>query len=72
MGGKCESVVLFTVLCLVCFCVGFFWLLIVLFSGEYGDVFLTEEFVERGLDKDLVNLTVCYKPVGNLLESTIG
>ena len=55
--GISESVVLSTVLFLFrCFIV-LFWLLILLFNGEFGNVFLTEEFVERRLAKVAGSLT---------------
>ena len=69
-----ESVVLSTVLCLVYLCMMFYLLLIVLFNGELDDVFLTENFVGRGLDKvvDILTAFWIFKPVGSLFGSTIG
>ena len=55
-----EGVVLSTVLFLFrCFIV-LFWLLSVWFNGEFGDVFLFEDFVERGLVKAASSLTAFW------------
>ena len=55
--GKCKSIVLSTLLCLVCFCMMVFWLLIVVFRGEFDDIFLTKDFGESGLGKVVGILT---------------
>ena len=60
MEGISEDVVLSTVLSLFRSFIVLFWLLIILFNGDFGDVFLTEGFVERGLVNATGSLTAFW------------
>lgn len=60
MEGISEDVVLSTVLSLFRSFIVLFWLLIIFFNGDFGDVFLTEGFVERGLVNATGSLTAFW------------